>query len=75
MGKFFKTPISFSVFCAAAFLAGAALAWIPWHYRAYKIIQHLSVQVKPQRQNSSQYKYINPLLGYDVPGDIKEFDE
>jgi Beta-lactamase enzyme family len=74
-GKFLKSRAGL-VFCfAAVFVLGVLIASVFWYYHANDIIKNIADQVKPSRQNSGKYSYINPLLGYDLPGNIKEFDE
>ena len=73
--KFFKSRSWFIGGGMIAFLVGIVAASVFWHIHTIAEIQSISAQVKPFRQNSSQYQYINPLLGYDVPGDVKEFNE
>jgi beta-lactamase class A len=57
------------------FTAGVVVASVFWHFHTNNVIKSIAEQVKPSRQNDSEYRYINPLLGYDVPGDVKEFNE
>jgi hypothetical protein len=73
--RFFKTRQFFILCCAIAFVAGGLVVSIFWHYHTNALIKSIADQVNPSRQNNNQYTYINPLLGYNVPGNVKEFDE
>jgi len=73
--KFYKSHyfVAFSFFLA--FVIGVGASSIFWHFHINDVIKNIADQVRPSRQNNNQYTYINPLLGYDVPGDVKEFNE
>ncbi len=58
-----------------ACLLGAVLASVFWYFHTNNLIKNIADEVKPARQNNNQYQFINPLLGYEVPGDVKEFNE
>ncbi len=73
--RFFKTSRFLFIYCAIAFVAGAGAASLFWRAGNNRLIEQLSAQVRPLRQKNNPYTYINPLLGYEVPGDVKEFDE
>ena len=73
--KFLQSGFSFWIFFVAAFIAGLAAASIFWYRHTNNTIRSLAEQVKPLRQNDGAYKYIDPLLGYQVPDNVKEFDE
>jgi beta-lactamase class A len=74
-GNFFKSVRFFVFCCISTFVAGAIIASAFWYFHNSSVIQKLSAQVKPLRQKNNPYSYINPLLGYEVPNDIKEFNE
>ncbi len=57
------------------FILGVLLASAFWYYHNQKKLKDLSSQIIPLRQNNNPYQYINPLLGYNVPSDVKEFNE
>ncbi len=61
-------------YCVAVFV-GAAGASVIWHNGGQKTLQTVAAQIKPLRQKNNPYQYINPLLGYEVPGNIKEFND
>ena len=73
--QFFKSRRAFVLSCAFAFLAGAVVASCLWYGHNESFIEQLSAQVKPLRQKNNPYTYINPLLGYEVPGEVTEFNE
>jgi beta-lactamase class A len=56
-------------------IIGIIFTSIFWYFYNAAVIKDISLQVRPIRQADNPYHYINPLLGYEVPGNIKEFDE
>jgi len=73
--KFLKEYRILLLYFFVVFLAGALAASIFWHFHTNSLIKMLSLQVKPLRQQTNPYTYINPLLGYEVPSNVKEFNE
>lgn len=73
--KFFKSRTFLVICCAVFFIIGAAGASLFWRVKYSRFVEMMSAQVKPLRQKNNPYTYINPLLGYEVPGDVKEFNE
>jgi beta-lactamase class A len=69
-----KTTFTVAV-SIGAFLIGSVLASLFWYFHLNAVIANISKGIKPLRQNNNPYTYINPLLGYEVPGNIKEFNE
>ncbi len=59
----------------ALFILGGVVSSVFWFFYNRSQIKELSYQIKPVRQNNNAYEYINPLLGYNVPSDVKEFNE
>ncbi len=57
------------------FASGILLASFFWYNYANSEIASIASQIKPIRQGSGSYQFINPLLGYDVPENFKEFNE
>ncbi len=54
---------------------GIGIASLFWYNHMNSAIQAVADQIKPFRQADNSYQFINPLLGYNVPSDIKEFNE
>ncbi len=57
------------------FLIGVTVSSFVWYNLNIAKIKDISAKVKPLRQQTNPYLYINPLLGYDLPSEIKEFNE
>lgn len=74
-GKNLKNALKLGFYFLLIFVIGVLAASIFWHFYTNNLVKSIADQVKPSRQNSTQYQYINPLLGYDVPGNVKEFNE
>ncbi len=58
-----------------ALAAGVIVSSVWWYWHGQAAIRSISTQIKPLRQQNNPYRYINPLLGYEVPGDVKEFNK
>lgn len=59
----------------AAFIIGAAAASVFWFVHTNEEIGYIVAQTRPFRQANNPYKFIDPLLGYDIPGNTKEINE
>lgn len=73
--KFFQNRYILVFYFVVVFIFGVLAASVFWHYHIDGIIKNIAEQVKPSRQNKNPYTYINPLLGYDLPSNVKEFNE
>lgn len=63
------------VLCLIALIIGVVIASLYWRTQNVKTLKNISSEVKPLRQSNNTYQFINPLLGYEVPGEVKEFNE
>ncbi len=57
------------------FVIGGALASCFWYGRINSELATIAAQLKPTRQGGDAYQFIDPLLGYDIPNNIKEVEE
>jgi beta-lactamase class A len=57
------------------FILGAGIASLLWYEHLNVEIAAIAAEIKPMRQANNSYEFINPLLGFDVPSSIQEFDE
>ena len=73
--RFFKSRHILAIYCVVAFIVGILAASVYWHFYTNSVIKNIAAQIKPARQNNNPYHYINPLLGYDLPSNVKEFNE
>ena len=59
----------------SAFIVGLIVASTGWYLYNNETIRLISSEIKPLRQKNNPYTYINPLLGYETPGNVKEFNK
>lgn len=57
------------------FALGAAIASIFWYSYLTSDLSAIAAGIKPFRQADNTYPFISPLLGYDLPSTIQEFDQ
>lgn len=57
------------------FIGGVLMASLFWFNYGNSQIKAISAQILPVRQKNNPYTFINPLLTYEIPANVKEFKE